>query len=146
MRHATIVAAGVLTCTFVFTAVRTSAYGEDQPQKKTPSKKDVKDLMGKAHKGDKSPLTSLVRELNAETPDWSKVGQDAKVITDMADMLRSSRSVGAEVYYATPANYIANARDLDKAALAKDKKAASAALSGLQLSCFDCHGYRGAPK
>jgi cytochrome c556 len=123
-----------LACAMVFLAGRLPVYGEDRGDKKT---QQVKEMMRKAHKGEASPLALVGTQLKTETPDWILVGQNVKVLSDMADMLRERGTV----YYHSPDSYIASARALAKAARAKDRKAAEAAVMGLNQSCSSCHCY-----
>ena len=146
MRRTMIIAAAGLACAIVFAAGLTPVQGQDKDDKKAAARKDVKELMAKAHKGDKSPLANLVKQLKTDAPEWAQVTRDVKVINEMADVLRTAGPYA--YYYATAAtkeggarSYADRAKALDRATGAKDSKAALAALTGLQQTCSICHGY-----
>ena len=146
MQRTTIGAAACLFCGIVLAAGLGRVYGVDKADKKSPSAKEVKELMAKAHKGDKSPLADLTRQLQAENPEWGQVNQDVKVLGDMAEMLRASPETYKVVYTGSADAYITSTKALDRAAQGKDRKAAAEALTGLQKSCAACHYYGGIAK
>ncbi len=139
MRKSRIVTAACLTFAMVLIAGLGRVYGVDKEDKKIPSEKEIKEMMAKTHKGDKSPLADLIQQLQSDNPEWTLVGQDVKVLSDMADMLRAARLRSR----LDPDAYVASASALDNAARAKDHKAATAALTGLRQSCSKCHNYGG---
>jgi hypothetical protein len=126
----------------VLIAGRGYVQGQDKGDKKPIPAKEMKEMMLKVHKGDTAPLTDLGKQLAADSPDWARVGKDAKAVTDMADVLRTGNYLAPYAYYAGPGAYVTSAKALDKAAGEKDKKAAVAALTQLRGSCVSCHGYR----
>lgn len=110
----------------------------DEPKKdEKGAKVDLKKMMTAAHRGEKSPHTSLVGELKKETPDWTAVGATAKSFGEMGAALK------AHPGYTSPAKYIAATEALAKAATSKDKKAAGEAFTALRGSCAACHTYGG---
>ena len=135
MKRTTLVGWASLSCAILILAGAWPAYGELEGGKKGPSRKELKGLMAKAHRGDKSPLASLGKELKAEAPDWAEVGKNAKLLTDMADVLQAAQPHAAGRYHTS-------AHALDRAARGKDRAAATAALLSLRKSCSSCHyGY-----
>jgi cytochrome c556 len=141
-----IVAAAGLACAIVFVAGLAPVSGQDKSEKKAPTRKDVKELMAKAHKGDNSTLASLQKELKAQTPDWARVVADVKSLHEMAEALRTG-APSVYIYHSEESlqraagSYADNVKALDRAAQARDSKAASAALAGLRGTCSACHGY-----
>jgi cytochrome c556 len=108
----------------------------DMPDTK-PSKDVVKDLMTKAHKGEKSPLARTGAELKKESPDWEQLTKDVKAFADMGAALKTAKLN----YYGDPKKYIASADEMTKAVKDKDRKAARTAFAGLVQSCSACHNY-----
>jgi len=146
MRRTTIVAAAGLACAIVFVAGLAPVSGQDKSEKKVPTRKDVKELMAKAHKGDNSTLASIQKELKAQSPDWARVGADVKSLHEMAEALRAAgpyayHYVAYEHMQRAAGAYANNVNALDRAAQARDSKAAVAALAGLRGTCSACHGY-----
>ena len=145
MRRKIMTTAG-LACIIAAMAGWAAVYGEDKAGKKAPTHENIKEMMAKVHKGDRSPLANVQKELKAETPDWVQVSKNAKVLGDMAEMLRiggpysySERIAAAQQRVAD--RYADSVKDLDKAASNKDRKAATAALTGMTNTCSSCHPY-----
>jgi cytochrome c556 len=120
-------------------AVAACGLAADAPKPERVTVKEIKELMGKTHKGEKSPFARTGAELKKETPDWEQVAKDAKAFAEMGEVLKSGG------LYTDPSKYIAGAAELTKAAKDKDSKAATAAFAGLSKSCSACH-YGGPPK
>ena len=106
---------------------------KDDKAPKRATKEQLKDMMTKLHKGEKSPLTRTAAEVKKDSPDWEQLAKDAKGFTEMGDVLKVS------VGYTDPTRYIAGATALTKAVGEKDKKASAEAFTGLSKSCSACH-------
>ena len=132
MRQMSWAAACVLVCAAI--AVACGPYF-DLPDTK-PSKDALKDMMTKAHKGEKSPLARTGAELKKESPDWEQLTKDAKAFAEMGAALKTAG------LYTDPKKYIASADELTKAVKDKDRKAATTAFAGLSQSCVACHNYK----
>ncbi|MDB5311262.1 MAG: hypothetical protein JWO38_5464 [Gemmataceae bacterium] len=104
-----------------------------KPEKKPATKDQITEMMKKAHEGENAPFTRVRAELKKDAPDWETLAKDAKVFTDLGNVL------GDENYHSSPAKYIAAAAGLTKAAKEKDKPAATAAFAKLSKSCSSCH-------
>jgi cytochrome c556 len=142
-----ILATSALACVIAILAGRAPLYGDEKAEeKKIASKKDVKEMMVKAHKGEKSPFTDLSKELMAETPDWNRVTADVKVLTETADVLSRYVEGYTYHYYGGPWRYIDSTKALDKATRDRDHKAATAAFTNLTKSCSACHHTYGNPR
>ncbi|HEY1186220.1 MAG TPA: cytochrome c [Gemmata sp.] len=100
------------------------------------TKKDITKLMKEAHVGAKSPHARTLEELKKEAPNWDQVSKDAKAFVAMGEAFKKT-----ELGYTSPTKYIEAATALNRAAGAKDTKAANAAFTGLSKSCSGCHGY-----
>jgi cytochrome c556 len=108
-----------------------------EPAKKT-GKEQVKEMMIKLHKGEKSPLARTRAEVEKEKPDWDQLAADAKAFGELSELLKKNREG-----YRSPEQYISSAAELAKAAKDKDHKAVSAAVGKLSKSCMACHFYNG---
>jgi hypothetical protein len=102
----------------------------DEP---TKPKDEVKEMMVKVHRGEKSALGRTTAELKKEKPDWELLAKDAKEFAAMGEKLKGTAA------YTSPAKYISRAAALDKAVGEKDQKAATEAFTGLNTSCSSCH-------
>jgi hypothetical protein len=102
---------------------------------------DIKEVMGKAHKGDDSALGKLSKELKGEAPTWTDVQKQVAELKTVSIMLGEWPRVnkpGLERYQKEVAA-------LDSAVGKKDRNAAVEARRSLLTSCFACH-YGGAPE
>ena len=114
----------------------------DEPKKdekkdtKALTKKDIGKLMKETHDGDKSPHARVAAELKKDAPNWEQLVKDAKSFTAMGEAFKNM-----EPGYTSPAKYIESSTAFTKATGAKDKKAATAAFTGLTGSCIACHNY-----
>jgi hypothetical protein len=109
------------------------------------SKVEIAQMMKDAHYGPKTPDARIVAELKKDSPDWEQIAKDAKAFTAMGQALEVNGPFGhpslRDKGLFAPKDYIASASALSKAASEKDKKAATAAFTGLTKSCAACHCY-----
>lgn len=113
------------------------AGAEDKNEKTT--KEQIKELMVKTHRGEKSPFARAKEELKKDSPEWDQLAKDAKAIGEMAELLKKG-SGG----YTDPKGYISASEAFGKAAGEKDVKATAEAFTKLSKSCGACH--YGVPK
>jgi hypothetical protein len=101
----------------------------------------IKDVMGKLHKGANSPLAKLKAALNAEAPDWKSIKEKTKDFVILGAALEKNDPPKGEKssWKKFSGNYFTEAKVLDDAAKAEDKKAAQAAHGKLAASCKACH-------
>ncbi len=79
----------------------------DEPKKKP--KDEIKEMMTKLHKGDKSALARTGAELKKDTLDWEQLTTDSKEFAAMGDMLKKAG------FYTDPMRYIDSAAAFGKA-------------------------------
>ena len=136
---------------FCAAALAATGLTAEEPRKvpkagaKKLSKLEIRQMMKETHHGPKTPDARIVAELKKDSPDWEQIAKDAKAFTAMGQALEVNGPFGLpslrdEGLFA-PKNYIASASALTKAAGEKDKKAATAAFTGLTKSCAACHCY-----
>lgn len=113
-------------------------FGTDE-KAKPATKEQVKELMAKTHKGDKSPFARAREELKKEKPDWDQLVKDGKAFAEMAALL--TRRPGD---YTDPTRYVEASESFGKAAGGKDAGKAADAFAKLSKSCSACH--YGVPK
>ena len=92
--------------------------------------------------------TLIGAELKAEKPAWETIQPQTKEYAQLAaDMAKHDPAKGSkESWSKLAAEYAGLATELDKAAQAKDKAAATAAQEDLASSCMACHRqHRGGP-
>jgi cytochrome c556 len=109
-----------------------------QSDDETPT---IKQIMGKLHKGAKAPLTTVKAELKGDSPDWSKVATEAKVIEKYGAYLpKADPPRGDKASYEKLAKaYAKNAKALNTAAEKEDLAKAKDATKNLGGSCQACH-------
>ena len=100
----------------------------------------IKDVM-KLVKGPKAPIAQVKTQLAEASPDWAGLEKLSKEFVDLtADLGKNEPPKGsAESWKKLSDAYYGYAKDLDKAAKAKDKAAAEAAHKKLSTSCKSCH-------
>jgi hypothetical protein len=101
----------------------------------------IKDIMGKLHKGAKSPLAKLKTQLKSGSPDWAEVQGETKDFVILGAALAKFDPPRGEssAYKGLATKYYENAKALDTAAQKKDTATATAALSKISASCKECH-------
>jgi cytochrome c556 len=101
----------------------------------------IKQIMAKLHKGAKAPLKAVQAELKGDSPDWSKVGTEAKVIEKYGAFLpKADPPKGDKTSYEKLAKaYATNAKALNVAAEKEDLTKAKDATKKLGGSCTACH-------
>ncbi len=93
------------------------------------------------HKGSKAHLTAVKNALKNDSPDWSKVATEAKVIEKFGAFLPKAEPPRGdkESYVKLAKDYEANAKALKEAAEKEDLDQARAASKKLGGSCTACH-------
>jgi Cytochrome C' len=101
----------------------------------------IKEIMKKLHKGAQAPLKSVQTALKTSSPDWSKVGEDAKVIEKYGAYLPKNEPPRGEKesFEKLAKAYEKNAKALKEAAEKEDLDKAKDATKKLGSSCAACH-------
>ena len=104
----------------------------------TPS---IKKVMGKLHKGKTSPLNTLKAALKGNSPNWTKVQEEAKVYaTYSAAMPKNDPPRGDKESYEKLAKAFASAgKALEDSAEKEELKGSRDALKAISTSCMPCH-------
>jgi hypothetical protein len=140
MRRNWIVAATAFACAALVIAGNLTAEepkkDDKAPAKDTVTRKQLKEMMLKVHRGEKSPLTRAPEELKKDTPDWEQLQKDAKEFTVMSELLSKAG------LYTDPTTYISSSTALSKAIGEKNKKAATESFNSLNQTCGSCHYHR----
>jgi cytochrome c556 len=104
-------------------------------------KPTIKQIMAKLHKGAKAPLSIVKAELKGDSPDWSKVETEAKVIEKLGSFLPKSEAPrGDQASFEKLAKaYEKNAKALKVAAEKQELADAKAAAKNLGATCKSCH-------
>jgi hypothetical protein len=108
---------------------------------KTASSPEIRAIMVKLNKGRSSLGTLIGEALKAEKPAWETIQPQTKEYAQLAgDMGKHEPAKGSkESWSKLTAEFAGLASELDKAAQARDKAAASAAHEDLTSSCMACH-------
>jgi hypothetical protein len=115
---------------------------------KGASSPEIRAIMVKLNKGPTALGTLIGAALKAEKPAWETIQPQTKEFAQLAgDMSKHEPAKGSkESWSKLSGEYAELATELDKAAQAKDKAAASAAQDDLASSCMACHRqHRGGP-
>jgi|SRR5579884_2697372 len=106
---------------------------------KTPT---IKEVMDKLHRGAKSPLSQVKKELRSRRPDWVQLQKQTKDFVILgAALAKNSPPRGSKASWSKLSlAYFNNAKTLDEAVEAENQRAANAALGKLSHSCAACHG------
>jgi hypothetical protein len=115
---------------------------------KTASSPEIRAIMVKLNKGPASLGTLIGEALKAEKPAWETIQPQTKEFAQLAgDMGTHEPAKGSkESWSKLTTEYAGMATELDKAAQAKDKAAATAAQQDLASTCMACHRqHRGGP-
>jgi Cytochrome C' len=101
----------------------------------------IKEIMDKAHQGNKSVLRNLGKELGRPQPDWSKVDPLAKELESLGEALtKATPTKGDKASWDKLAGgYHNDTTALASAADKKDVAGARAALKRLGKACKSCH-------
>jgi hypothetical protein len=113
-----------------------------------PSSSPIKAIMVKLNKGPNGLGILLDTELKAENPAWETIQPRANEYAQLAhDLVKEEPARGSKESWAKlAAAYAESAKELDKAAQAKDLDAARDANTELGNSCMACHRqHRGGP-
>jgi cytochrome c556 len=122
--------------------------GPGGPPGKGASSPEIRAIMVKLNKGLSSLGTVIGEALKAEKPAWETIQPQTKEYAQLAgDLAKHEPAKGSkESWTKLAGEYAGLAKELDKAAQAKDKAAASAAQEDLGASCMACHRqHRGGP-
>jgi cytochrome c556 len=132
-----LMAAGIVLALVIVGSLMTNP--ADAQKDRTPT---VKEIMGKLHKGANAPLTTIRADLQMNPPDWKEIQQAAKDFVTFGEALTKNNPPKGDKksWDKFAAQYVENAKALDKAAQGKDQKAALAAHTRLNDSCKSCHG------
>jgi hypothetical protein len=102
----------------------------------------VKEIMGKAHKGPNSILSTVGKDLrDIDGPDWDEIKRSARELVSLGSALGKNdppKGDKASWQKLTKA-YTEDAQSLLSAAAKKNKSAAESAHKRLQSSCTSCH-------
>ena len=106
-----------------------------------PGFPEIKRIMSKLAKGPNSLTPVLGKELKEEPPPWETIqGQAKDYAEEAANLGKHDPPKGAKESWRTlTAAFAESAADLDQAAKAKDKSAATQAHDELRQSCNACH-------
>jgi cytochrome c556 len=101
----------------------------------------IKEIMDKAHKGNKSVLSNLRKELGRTPPDWAKVDPLAKELESLGEALtKATPEKGDKASWDKLAGgYHNDTKTLTSAADKKDVAGARASLGRLGKACKACH-------
>jgi hypothetical protein len=100
--------------------------------------KEIKEQMIKTHRGDKSPLATLVRQIQSDKIDWKETKDSVAKIRELGDLLAKEKKGGGS------AGYTKAVAALQDAVYNKDQEAVAAAHKLLMKTCNACH-YGGPP-
>jgi len=108
---------------------------------KDDKSRPIKEIMNKLNDGPQSLNDLLGQELRADSPEWGTIQQQTKEFAQLATSLGeyTPPKGSKESWAKLTTTYAESATALDKAAQAKDKKAAQAAHKDLGRSCMSCH-------
>lgn len=124
------------------------APGPGGPSGKGASNPEIRTIMVKLNKGPSALGMQIGQSLKAEKPAWDTIQPQAKEYAQLAgDLVKHEPAKGSKDSWSKlSAKYAELATELDKAAQAKDKDAATAAHEDLSASCMACHRqHRGGP-
>jgi hypothetical protein len=113
-----------------------------------PPSREIQRIMIKLNKGPNSLTTLIDSGLKAEKPAWETIAPQTKEFAQLAAELgkHDPPKGSKESWSKLCAEYLGLASELEKAAQAKDKAAATAAQGDLASSCMACHRqHRGGP-
>jgi cytochrome c556 len=104
-------------------------------------KPTIKQIMAKLHHRSKGALTTVKAELKSDSPDWSKVEADAKIIEKFGSFLPKAQAPrGDQANYEKLAKgYEKNAKALMEAAEKHELGEAKEATKKLGGTCKSCH-------
>ncbi len=101
----------------------------------------IKAIMTKAHKGGDSLIATVGKDLKAADPDWVDVQSKTKELVKLGSALGKNEPPKGEKesWEKLTKSYVDTAKQLDKAAQAKEKDKAVAAHTKLTKMCMTCH-------
>jgi hypothetical protein len=101
----------------------------------------IKEIMTKAHKGGDALLSTLGKDLKADSPDWDKIQKETKDLVELGTALGKNDPPKGDKdsWVKLTMAYLDTAKDLDGAAGKKDKDTAAADQKKLAGSCMNCH-------
>jgi hypothetical protein len=107
-------------------------------EEKTPT---IKEIMIKAHKGGKSLIQTVGKELKADEPNWTDLQKKTKELVKLGTALGKNEPPKGEKasWEKLTKEYVKNAKALDEAAKKQDKTAALASQKKLTSACASCH-------
>jgi hypothetical protein len=101
----------------------------------------IKEIMGKAHKGNTALVAVIGKQLQAAKPEWDTIQPQTKELAELGTALgkNSPPKGNKQSWERLTKAYNTNAAALVTAADAKDKRKAVAAHQKLVASCMGCH-------
>jgi cytochrome c556 len=104
-------------------------------------KPTIKQIMAKLHHRSKGALTTVKAELKSDSPDWSKIETDAKIIEKFGSFLPKAQAPRGdqESYEKLAKAYEKNAKVLKEAAEKQELDKAKEATKKLGGTCKSCH-------
>lgn len=101
----------------------------------------IEEMMERVHRGKKSPLRQLEKQVDAKAPDWQVASNQVPPFQKMSRLLTGSRR--AAIKDASD-GYADAVKALATAVGKRDQDGTRKALKLLNASCADCH-YQGGP-
>ena len=101
----------------------------------------IKKVMDKLHKSKTGPLNTLKAALKSDSPDWTEIQKQAKLIATLGAMLpKNDPPRGEKASYEKLARAYASAgKALESAAEKESLKGSRDALKKITSSCMPCH-------
>jgi hypothetical protein len=101
----------------------------------------IKQIMGKAHKGDDSLIEKLGKELKDDKPEWEIIQKQSKELLELGTALGKNTPPKGdkESWEKLTKKYVEIATILEGAAEKKELKKAQSAQAGIKTMCAMCH-------
>jgi cytochrome c556 len=105
---------------------------------RTPS---IRAVMHKQYRVTRAPFLAIKKELGADTPDWETIGVAAREFTALAAVLPKNEPKWGEKESWTRFTtlHMDDAKELERAAGARDREALQAVHRRLETACKGCH-------
>ena len=128
----------VVTTLVLLTGMALTLTTSKADEEKTPT---IKEIMTKAHKGGKSLIQMVGKELKADEPDWADLQKKTKELVKLGTALGKNEPPKGEKasWEKLTKEYLKNAKALEDAAKKQDKAAALASQKKLTGACASCH-------
>jgi cytochrome c556 len=124
-------------------ALLAGAWGADTAR--VPS---IRAVMHKQYRVTRAPFLVIKKELGATAPDWEAVGAAARDFAALADVLpRNEPKWGEKASWTRFTTlHIDDAKELERAAGARDREAVRAVQRRLETACKGCHDAHRTPR